>query len=375
MNRIYLDHAASSPLIPEVIDTMMNTARLVHGNPSSIHREGVIAKNIIEESRKSLANFLHTSSGQVFFTSGATESNNIVLHSAIASGKIQHIITSPIEHPAILNTIQYYNRHNNVEVHYLKPSTQGVIDLIELEEKLKITGRSTLVCLIHTHNELGSILPLEECASLCVRYGASLHSDTVQSIGLLDINVSIPGLSSIVGSAHKFNGPKGIGFLYLQDPAHYEPLLYGGSQERNMRGGTENIIGITGMIKALEIAYAEREQRLSHLFNLHSTLKKGLIELNSNIEFNTPENNFLPKILSVYFEERKNLEWLILNLDIEGIAVSGGSACSSGTEKASPVNEYIRPGSKGKNVRFSMSHLNTVEEIENVLGVLKKLFV
>ncbi|NOT38795.1 MAG: aminotransferase class V-fold PLP-dependent enzyme, partial [Saprospiraceae bacterium] len=235
MNRIYLDHAASTPLLPEVIDTMITSARHVNGNPSSIHREGVLAKNIIEESRKSLAQFLHTSPSQVFFTSSATESNNFIIHSAVQAGNIKNIITSPIEHPAILNAIKFYNRNNNINISYLTPDSTGIIDLNELEEKLKVFGKGTLVCLIHIHNELGTMLPLVEVAQLCATYGADLHSDTVQSIGLMDVDVNVPGLTSIVGSAHKFNGPKGVGFVYLKDSSHYHPLLYGGPKERNMR--------------------------------------------------------------------------------------------------------------------------------------------
>ncbi len=373
MKRIYLDNAASTPLLPEVLETMISTAQQIHGNPSSIHREGVIARNLIEESRKMLAQTLHTSASQVFFTSGATESNNLILQSALNNNKIKNIITSPIEHPAVLNTIENCNR-NNTQIHFLNPSIQGVIDLNELENVLKKTGHETLVCLIHINNELGTILALKECAELCAKYGASFHSDTVQSVGLIDIDVNIPGLTSIVGSAHKFNGPKGIGFLYLKEPSLHQPLIYGGSQERNMRGGTENIIGITGLVKALELANSEREIRFNKLHKLHSQLRSGIESLNINLEFNTPSENYTPKILSVYFEERANIDWLIFNLDIEGIAVSGGSACSSGSEKASTVNSYIRPDSKGKTIRFSLSHLNTEEEMTETVEILRKIF-
>ncbi|MCC6815470.1 MAG: cysteine desulfurase [Saprospiraceae bacterium] len=373
MERIYLDHAATTTVLPEVIETMMNTCKQVSGNPSSIHREGVLARTIIEESRKYLSETLKTSTSQIFFTSGATESNNLVIQSAASSGEFKQIITSPIEHPSIHNSIQYYCSKQNVQVHYLNPNKNGVIDLNELEDMLKSCGKETMVSLLHSHNELGTILPLKECANLCARYGAKLHADTVQSIGLFDIDVTIDGLHSIAGSAHKFNGPKGIGFLYLKDPTHANPILHGGSQERNMRGGTENIMGISGMIKALELSQADRQKRLDKLFFLHNKLRSGIMSLDIPHEFNTPKENFLPKILNVYFEERKNIEWLILNLDIEGIAVSGGSACSSGSEKPSRINEYIRPNSKGKSIRFSFSHLNTEEEIDRTLMVLSKI--
>ncbi|MEP7195811.1 MAG: cysteine desulfurase family protein [Saprospiraceae bacterium] len=371
--RIYLDHAASSPLLPEVIDTMMATMQSINGNPSSTHREGVIARNIIEESRKVLAQFLHTSPSQIFFTSGATESNNIVIQSIIRSGTVEHIIYSPLEHPSILNAINHYCKNNSISLHPLHPNEFGAIDLNELDEILMNCGKNSMVSLMHTHNVLGTILPISEVSEICKRHGVIFHSDTVQSIGLLDINVTEIGLSSIIGSGHKFNGPKGIGFMYLKDPTHTIPMIMGGSQERNIRAGTENIVGITGMIKAIELAKINKEARLKHIEFLHQKLRNGLIERGLTNQFNTPTSNYLPKILSAYFEERKEIDWLLMNLDIEGVAVSGGSACASGSEKASHINEYLRPNTKGKSVRFSISHLNTEEEINQTLNILTKI--
>ncbi|MEO6190262.1 MAG: cysteine desulfurase family protein [Saprospiraceae bacterium] len=373
--RIYLDNAASTPLHPEVIETMMSTAKNIFGNPSSIHREGAMAKNVLEESRKILAEYLNTSASQVFFTSCATESNNTIIRSACESGRYQHIITSPLEHPAVLKSIQYYSSSNSIQVHYLNPDNHGKINLDELTPLLESNGKNTFVSLIHTHNELGTILPIRIVTELCHKHGAMFHSDTVQSIGLIDLNVTELKIDSIVGSAHKFYGPKGVGFMYLKEPAHIQPFIYGGSQERNMRSGTENLVGIAGMIKALELVKTEMAQRIKHIKILNERLRHGLVELNIPHELNSPTEDCLPKILNVYFDKSANTDWLLMNLDIEGIAVSGGSACSSGSEKASHINEYIRPNSLGRSIRFSFSHLNTEEEIDYTLQVLKRLIL
>ena len=371
--RIYLDNAASTPLHPEVFETMMNTSKYIYGNPSSIHREGAVAKNLLEESRKILADFLHTSASQIFFTSGATESNNAMIRSACTSGKHQHIITSPLEHPAVLKSIQYYSSANSIQVHYINPDIHGNINLDELTQLLESNGKNIFVSLMHTHNELGTILPIRSVAELCQKHGAMFHSDTVQSIGLIDLNVTELKIDCIVGSAHKFYGPKGVGFMYLKEPAHIQPFIYGGSQERNMRSGTENLIGIVGMIKAIELAKTEIDQRNKHIKILNDKLRNGLVELNIPHELNSPSSDCIPKILNVYFDKSPNTDWLLMNLDIEGIAVSGGSACSSGSEKASHINEYIRPNSLGRSIRFSFSHMNTEEEIDYTLQVLKRL--
>ncbi|HRI33273.1 MAG TPA: aminotransferase class V-fold PLP-dependent enzyme, partial [Saprospiraceae bacterium] len=252
--RIYFDNAATTPLLPEVIQTIHEIAETIYGNPSSIHREGVTAKNLIEESRRILSNYLHTSPAQVFFTSCGTESNNMIIKSAIKDHRVKTIISSPIEHSCVLNAINQYATENNVQVIYLKPNSYGLIDIQELEHHLDNCQHPVLVSLMHTNNELGSTVSLEEISTICKSKNALFHSDTVQSIGLYDLDVEALQIDFISGSAHKFFGPKGIGFVYIKNPVATKPLLYGGSQERNLRAGTENIIGIAALAKALELS-------------------------------------------------------------------------------------------------------------------------
>ncbi len=371
--RIYLDHAASSPISPEVINEMMEVAQANFGNPSSIHREGAKAKNVIEECRKKIAAAIHTSPSQIFFTSGASESNNLIIRSLFESGIYSNIISSPIEHPSIINTLRQLNNRYNLPLNLAKPDSFGIIDPSEVESLLTNSSGKSMVFLMHSNNELGSLLPILEISKICKAHQAYFHSDAVQSIGLMDINVTELGLNSLSASAHKFNGPKGIGFVFIDNPNQIHPLIIGGSQERNLRAGTENLLGIVGMTKALELALSNMLIRYQHLSELHSYLKNGILNLNIPCSLNSPDSSCLPKILNVYFEYSEKTDWLMMNLDIEGIAVSGGSACSSGSEKASAISEYIRPNSKGRSIRFSLSHLNTIAELDIVLNTLKRL--
>lgn len=374
MKRIYLDHSASTPILPEVQDLMSDLSKNLYGNPSSIHREGVMAKNLLEEARKSLALLLNASSSQFFFTSGATESNNIFLQSEIRSEKYSHIVTTQIEHPSVLNTINNLAKELKIKIDFLELDSYGRINISELQKILN-TNKNSLVSLMYVNNELGTVHPITEIASLCTESNAVFHSDTVQALGLLDINVNELKIDCIIGSAHKFNGPKGVGFIYLKDPSSVKPLIFGGSQERNFRAGTENLVGIVGMVKALELAISQKEERLKKLHLLRDKLIAGLNSLPYPIEFNSPDTLCSPKILNVYLKEGKSTDWLLMNLDIEGISVSGGSACSSGTEKTSHVIEIIRKGFLGRSVRFSLSHLNTLEEIDSTISVFKKLLL
>lgn len=372
-NRIYLDHAASTPLHPEVVDVMQKVAIQYYGNPSSIHREGAQAKSIVEECRKKIASFIHTSPGQIIFTSCGTESNNAYLSSVIGSGLIRTVISSPIEHPAVLNTLKFHCKRHHVELKLLTPDQNGMVNIEQLEDQLRKSGQDSLVTLMHTQNELGTVLPLRDFSLICKHYGAKFHSDTIQSIGIEALDVTDLQIDAISGSAHKFNGPKGVGFLYIKEPSQLNPLIFGGNQERNMRGGTENTIGIAGMTRALELALNERQDRRQHLNRLKSKFLDGLHLSGINFEINSPLVDCSPKILNIYFDKTVKSDWLLMNLDIEGIAVSGGSASSSGTEKASHVLEYIRPTSEGRSVRFSFSYLNTEDEIDHAVYVLSKL--
>ncbi|MBL7824324.1 MAG: cysteine desulfurase [Saprospiraceae bacterium] len=371
--RIYLDNAATTPLLPEVIECITQTSKNIFGNPSAIYKEGAAAKSLIEESRKILSNFLETSPSQVFFTSCGTESSNMIIQAAVRNLNVKTIISSPIEHPCVLYSCKEYAQQGEIQLKYLSPDQFGRIDLNELEFILQQCEAPSLVSLIHTHNELGSITPIKSISEICKKYNAYYHSDTVQSIGSVPLNVTELDIDFATGSGHKFHGPKGIGFVYIKEPTLIKPFIYGGSQERNMRSGTENIIGIAAMAKALQITTESFEQKMNHLTLLNNYLKSGLNKNGISESFNTPEIEFNPKILSVNFPEQKGIEWLLLNLDINGISASGGSACSSGTEKSSHVLNYIRPNAKGKTVRFSFSQLNTIEELDRTIEILLKI--
>lgn len=371
--RIYLDNAATTPLLPEVIECINHTSKNIFGNPSSIYREGAAAKSLIEESRKVLSNFLHTSPSQVFFTSCGTESSNMIISAAIKNLQVKTIISSPIEHPCVLHSCKEYAQISGVQLKYLHPDENGRINLNELESILKESDSPALVTLIHTHNELGSLTPIKQISEICKKYSAYYHSDTVQSIGNIELNVTELDIDFATGSGHKFHGPKGIGFVYLKEPTLIKPFIYGGSQERNLRAGTENIIGIAALAKALQLCTESWKEKLAHLYHLNTYFRSALQHHELSESFNTPESEFNPKILSVNFPEQKGIEWLLMNLDIHGIAASGGSACSSGTEKSSHVLEYIRPNAKGRTVRFSFSQLNTKEELDLTLEILLKI--
>lgn len=373
--RIYLDHAATTPMDPAVISLIHSTMISQYGNPSSIHSEGRIAKTLIEKARKSMAKHLNCSIGELFFTSGATESNNMVLHGAIKNLGVNTVITALTEHHAILHALEPLIENGSIKVIYLpldekgNPSLEVLENLLQSEEKGKI-----LVSLMHSNNETGTLIDCEKIGNLCETFGAYFHSDTVQSIGFYDIDLQKIKVHFISGSAHKFNGPKGVGFVYIKNDAIISPFLLGGSQERNMRGGTENLLGIVGMAKALEIAIETREHKMEYLFELKSKLFEGLNAITNQCEINGPSlTEGHPKILNVGFPSNPKSSMLLLNLDIAGISISGGSACSSGTDTGSHVLRAIDPENQNVNVRFSFSHLNTMQEIEKVIKVFSHL--
>jgi len=372
-SRIYLDHAATTPLSPTVWEAMCEMGRHLFGNPSSIHREGASAKSFVEESRKKVAEYLGVSSGQLFFNSGGTESINTIVRTAAMDLGIRIFISGPIEHPAVMNSLKYYSEKAGGRHVLLQTDVWGNILAEDLDRTLQEAEARSLVCLIHTHNETGAIQDLESLREICHKHGALLLADTVQSTGTLELNLSAMGMDFACGSAHKFNGPKGVGYLYAKNPENIKPLLFGGGQERNLRASTENIMGIAGLARALEEAVSDMSVRREAVYKLHQRLRSGLDALHTGLTYNTPEENFHPKILSVNFPKARNSEYLLMNLDIQGIAASGGAACSSGSEKASHVLAHLRPGQEGKTIRFSLSHLNQPEEIDRLLEILEKL--
>ncbi|MBI4645694.1 MAG: cysteine desulfurase [Bacteroidia bacterium] len=374
--RIYFDNTASTPLDPEVIRVMHESLKTNFGNPSSVHHYGREARVVIEKTRSSIAELLNVSPAEIFFTSGGTEANNTVIYGCIHDLGIHHAITFPIEHHAVLHTLEHFKNSELITLDLLDVDHKGHIKLEQLEKLLQQKQHS-LVCLMHANNELSNLLPIEEISKICVKYNAVFHSDMVQTITRYDIDLKKAGVDFASSSAHKFHGPKGVGFLYINlDKVKIHPLIHGGGQERNMRAGTENLHGIIGMYKAIEVGYKEMEQSRKKI----SELKKYMLK---RLQDNFPGVNFigdsaedgLYTILSVQFPENSKAEMLLTKLDIEGIAASGGSACTSGAESRSHVLDAIKAAQNRQIVRFSFSKFNNVNEIDFCIDKLKKILL
>jgi cysteine desulfurase len=374
--RIYLDHAATTPLHPQVIHLMHETMLNNYGNPSSIHSEGRTSRALIEKARKSMANHFNCSIGEIFFTSGATESSNMIIQGAVSGLGVQTIITAATEHHAVLHTIEVLEKEGKIKVIYLPIDNEGNPSIISLEEHLSNQeNKKVLVSLMHSNNETGSLLDWESVGAICQKYDALFHSDTVQSVGFYDIDLQNIPVHFIVGSAHKFNGPKGVGFVYIRNENAIPPFQHGGSQERNMRGGTENLLGIVGMALALDLAMSEKSERFAHLEKLKLQLFNGLKDVIPGIQINGPGlENSHPKILNIGFPPNPKATMILFNLDIEGISASGGSACSSGTDTGSHVLRAIHPENQHISVRFSFSHLNTSAEVDKVIEIISNIY-
>ncbi|MFT5833711.1 MAG: cysteine desulfurase [Cognaticolwellia sp.] len=372
--RVYFDNAATTPIHPEVKEVMKDAIDNYYGNPSSIHNEGRNVRAALEKARKTIASYLNASIGEIFFTSGGTEANNMALKCAVRDLGVERIITSPIEHHCILHTAEALEKEKGIEVAYVNISDKGCFDLDNLETLLKSSDKRTLVSLMHANNEIGTICDMNLIADLCNRYDAFYHSDTVQTIGQLPIDVQATKIDFLSGAAHKFYGPKGVGFIYINGDNTIKPFIDGGSQERNMRGGTENVYGILGMAKALEIASKNMETSQEYLQEIKSYFINQLEENFNSIEFNGDyEGNSLPKVLSVSFPSSPKNEVLMFSLDIMGVSSSGGSACSSGVESRSHVLEAINFDEEKVAVRFSFSTFNKKEEVDFVIEKIKKI--
>ncbi|MEM6967570.1 MAG: cysteine desulfurase family protein [Bacteroidota bacterium] len=374
MKRIYFDNAATTAIAPEVIDLMSDLMSTHYGNPSSIHREGRESRTVIEQARKTIANLIGASIGEIFFTSGGTESNNMVLRCSVRDLGVKRIITSPLEHHCILHTLEAMEAEGQVTVDHVKVDKKGRINLMHLESLLEKNEQKTLVTLMHCNNEIGTLLDLEKVAEICEAHQVFFHSDTVQTMGYFPIDVSKMRINFLSGSAHKFHGPKGVGFIYINGDNIVQPLINGGAQERNMRAGTENLYGIAGMAKALQMSYDELAQKRAHISKVRAHFKSQLQEYFEDIQFNGDHDGaFHYKTLSVSFPPSPKSELLLLNLDMLGITASGGSACSSGVEKGSHVLEGIRAEPSRKSIRFSFSKYNTIEEVDRVIEKLKTI--
>jgi cysteine desulfurase len=345
----------------------------LYGNPSSIHADGRNARAAVEEARKKVAKLINASIGEVFFTSGGTEANNMVLKNAVRDLGVRRIVSSKLEHHAVLHTLDSLVKSGFCTVEYVHFDKSGQIDVQDLEEILRGSTDKTLVSLMHSNNEIGTMIDLDEVANLCKKYSALFHSDTVQTLGFYPIDVQKTKVDFLNGSAHKFHGPKGIGFVYINGDAALKPYIDGGSQERNMRGGTENISGIVGLAKALELAYTDADAKRTHVEHCRNYLKKNLLDTFEGIEFigDTEGGHF--KVLNVSFPSSPKAELLLFSLDIAGISASGGSACSSGAEGGSHVLDALEIDPSRKSIRFSFSHLNTMADVDFVIEKLLKM--
>lgn len=377
MRRIYFDNAATTPLDPEVLEAMLPYMREHFGNPSAIHAYGRKTRAAVEQARRSVAALLNCAPGEIIFTSGGTEADNMVLNCAVRDLGVKHIITSRIEHHAVEYTAEAIGRSGDAKIHWVRLEADGKPDLAHLEELLRGTnGEGTLVSLMHANNEIGTRLDLSAVGNLCRKYGALFHSDTVQTMGHYTFDLETLPIDFIACAAHKFHGPKGVGFLYMRNGATLKPLILGGSQERNMRAGTENIYGIVGLAKAMELAYEDLDGHHRHIQGLKDRMKRKLMAEVPGIGFNgDTSEEALYTVLSVRFPDDGKGEMLIYNLDIEGIACSGGSACSSGSNKGSHVLGALYPERTGANIRFSFSRFSTTEEVDHVVDTLKRILV
>ena len=369
---VYFDNASTTPLLTEVKEIMISTINDNYGNPSSIHRKGREAKIVIEDARKTIAGLLGASTGEIFFTSGATESNNMAPLCSIRDLGVDHIISSPTEHHCILHTLDYIEQNNMAKVSYLDVDDSGHINYSDLEQLLDSEDGQKMVSLMHVNNEIGTMHDIKLIAEICNKKNALFNCDTSQSMGKIPIDVQDVKVNFLCGSAHKFFAPKGVGFIYIKNDNMIKPLVYGGDQERGIRSGTENIYSIAAMSKALEIAHQEMEVRKAITSKIKTYfIERAKAELDDVI-INGSQHHSAYNILSVSFPHTEKSDLLMMNLDISGICASSGSACSSGVENDSHVLHAIKHDPSRKTVRFSFSHFNTKEEVDYTIDILKK---
>ena len=369
---VYLDNAATTPIDERVFEAMKPYLVGNFGNPSSIHSHGRAVRSAIEKARKNVADILNVAPSEIFFTSGGTEADNTIIHNAIHAYGITHAITSKIEHHAVLHTLQHLEEAGKIELHFVDIDDKGQIDYDHLGNLLKAND-NTFVSLMHGNNEIGNITDLKRVGELCRENNAFFHSDAVQTLGHVDLDLSEMNIHSIAGSAHKFHGPKGVGLMYINADKHIPPLIIGGGQERNMRGGTENVSGIIGLAKALELSYAEKAETHIKLLDFKKYTIQKLQENFNNISFNGLSADLdlsLNKVLSVSIPGIEDNDMLLFNLDINGISVSGGSACASGTSIGSHVLDALHINETFGTLRVSFSKFNTKEEIDFLIEKL-----
>lgn len=374
MNRIYFDNAATTALDPQVLEAMMPYLTDKFGNPSSIYSYGRETRMAIEAARKSVAKILNAHPAEIFFTSGGTESSNTAITASVRDLGCKHIITSPIEHHAVSHSVEYLDNMDVANVSLVKLLPNGHIDLDDLERLLAASEEKTLVTLMHANNEIGNILDIHAVGRLCKLYNAIFHSDTVQTVGHFPFDLRNTPVHFITGAAHKFHGPKGVGILYINENVKIKPFVHGGAQERNMRAGTENLYGIVGFAKALELATSNYEEDSAHIGTLKYYMMDELKKHIKGVGFNGDTlGRSLYTVLSVSFPKTEKSEMILFNLDINNICASGGSACTSGADQGSHVIRAINNNPNQVTVRFSFSKHNTKEEVDAVVAKLKEL--
>ena len=374
MQRIYFDNAATTPLAPEVLEAMMPYLTEKFGNPSSIYSYGRETRLAIEQARKSVAKNLGAKPAEIFFTSGGTESSNTVLNAAIVDLGCKHIISSPIEHHATLHTVTHLAKLHNLQLSFVSILPNGHIDLDHLAGLLAGTTDKTIVSIMHANNEIGNMIDIAAVGQICRQYHAYFHSDTVQTVGHFPFELSQLPVDFITGAGHKFHGPKGVGILYINENVKISPLVHGGSQERNMRAGTENLYGIVGFAKALELATENHLEDRTYIQSLKQYLHDQLVAKIPSVSFNgDPFGRSLYNLLSVNFPKNEKTEMILFNLDMHHVCASGGSACSSGAQQGSHVINALKKGTEIVTVRFSFSKQNTRSEIDQVVTALTSM--
>lgn len=372
--RIYLDNAATTTLDPRVLDAMMPYLTEKFGNPSSIYSYGRETRLAVENARKSVAKMLNAHPAEIFFTSGGTESSNTAIFAAVRDLGCTHIISSPIEHHATLHAVEHLHKRGEASLSFVQVRPDGHIDMENLEQLLSESEEKTLVTLMHANNEIGNMTDIHAVGELCKKYNAIFHSDTVQTVGHFPFDLRNTPVHFITGSGHKFHGPKGSGLLYINENVRIQPLIHGGSQERNMRAGTENLYGIVGFAKALELATAEHEADRRQTHDVKMYMMQRLKSELPTVTFNgDPEGSSLYTVLNVGFPKTEKSEMMLFNLDINHICASGGSACTSGANQGSHVIRAINTDPNRIAVRFSFSRHNTREEVDQVVDLVKTL--
>lgn len=372
---VYFDNAATTPISKKVLDKMIPYMEDGFGNPSSIHKRGREIKSVIEKSRSKVADILSCEPGEIFFTSGGTEADNMFIINTVLEKKIDTIITSKVEHHAVLHCCDYLNKTQNINIKYVSINDNGEVDLDDLE-KITSNNKNSLVSLMHGNNEIGNINDLKTISKICEKNNVVFHSDTVQTVGHYAIDLNKINIQGIVGSAHKFHGPKGIGFLYLNNKHKISPFIHGGAQERNMRGGTENVYGIVGLSEALTLAYENMATHKEKIIALKSHMIESLKQKVKGVKFNglsSDLDNSLYTVLNTSIPNVDDQQMFLFNLDINNIAASAGSACSSGSDSGSHVLKEIKTEEGYVNVRFSFSKYNSIEEVDYVINKIVEI--